>query len=139
MRRPHRFLEILVLMPMVVCPNCVYFRLGGSFCISGLSRWSRRVAKQHESSNFAERARGPLCSNNLHLIALIFPIVGVIPGLTLHFSLSVLVTLALLVTLLVFRFLVIFPRVACVHCRAKDACPNAQSMGLPDVGATAPE
>jgi hypothetical protein len=32
--------------------------------------------------------------------------------------------------LLVFRIFVIFPQIACVHCRAKNICPNAQSMGL---------
>jgi hypothetical protein len=32
--------------------------------------------------------------------------------------------------LLLFRFFVIFPKVACVHCYAKNRCPNAIKMGM---------
>lgn len=49
-------------------------------------------------------------------------------GLTVvHFVLG---GVLLLVALLAFRFFYVFPRVSCVHCRAKNACPNARSMGL---------
>ena len=34
------------------------------------------------------------------------------------------------VGLLVLRMFAIFPQIACVHCRAKNICPNAQAMGL---------
>jgi hypothetical protein len=73
---------------------------------------------------------GPLSPNNLYLIALGFPIVAVIPGLVLSFSWLVLLALIVLIALLVFRSFVIFPKVACVHCRAKNVCPNARAMGL---------
>jgi hypothetical protein len=123
-------LEMFVLMPLSVCPSCIYYRIGGSLCISGMNRWSRRIARLRDESRFAERASGPLSPNNLYLIALAFPIIGAIPGLVLDFSVPVLVVMVMLVALLVFRFFVIFPRVACVHCRAKNVCPNARSMGL---------
>ncbi|MFH1834270.1 MAG: hypothetical protein ABH877_04530 [bacterium] len=124
------FLEMFLLMPLTVCPSCVYYRIEGSLCISGMNRWSRRIARQREASRFEERASGPFCPNNLYLIALVFPIVAVIPALALRFSLPVLVALLMLVALLLFRFFVVFPRIACVHCRAKSVCPNARSMGL---------
>jgi len=124
------FVEMFVLMPLVVCPSCVYYRLEGSLCISGMNRWSRRIARPRDASRFGERAIGLLCANNLYLTALAFPIVAVIPGLAVSFSWWVLAALLALIALLVFRFLVVFTHVACVHCRAKNVCPNARSMGL---------
>ncbi len=34
------------------------------------------------------------------------------------------------IALLPFRFFVVFTKVACIHCRAKNECPNAQAMGI---------
>jgi hypothetical protein len=34
------------------------------------------------------------------------------------------------VGLLLYRFFVIFPKIACVHCSVKNICPNAEAMGL---------
>jgi hypothetical protein len=124
------FLEMFLLMPLTVCPSCVYRHLPDSLCISGMNRWSRRIARQRDGARFEGRARGALSPNNLYLVALGFPIVAVIPGLILSFSLLVLLAMIVLVALLVFRFFVIFPKVACVHCRAKNVCPNARAMGL---------
>ena len=31
------FAQMYVLMPLIVCPNCVYYRLKNSLCISGLN------------------------------------------------------------------------------------------------------
>ena len=115
---------------LVVCPSCVYYRIEDSLCISAMNRWSRRIAQPKEASRFGERAQGLLCSNNLYLIALAFPILASIPGLVLGFSWWVLIAVLVLIALLVFRFFVVFPRIACVHCRAKNVCPNARSMGL---------
>jgi hypothetical protein len=124
------FLEMFLLMPLVVCPSCVYYRLEGSLCVSGMNRWSRRIAQPREASRFEERANGLLCPNNLYLIVLVFPIVAVVPGLALSFSWGMLLAVLGLIALLLFRFFVVFTRVACVHCRAKNVCPNARSMGL---------
>jgi hypothetical protein len=53
-----------------------------------------------------------------------------IPALILNFSLVLLTILLAVVGLLLYRFFVIFPKIACVHCSAKNLCPNAQAMGL---------
>jgi hypothetical protein len=127
------FFEMFVLMPLTVCPACVYYRIEGSLCVSGLNRWSRLIAAQRDSSRFRERAKGVFCSNNLYLVALGFPIVAAIPGAVLPFDPVALAIVLALAALLAFRFFVVFPRVACVHCRAKHVCPNARSMGLADV------
>ena len=122
------FLEMYVHMPLKVCPNCVYYNLPNSLCISGLNLVSRRVAREGSVKAFPNRAKGPFCPNNLYIASLAFPILGIIPALILNFSLLVLVILLVLAGLLLFRFFVIFPRIACVHCRAKNICPQAQSM-----------
>ena len=43
-------------------------------------------------------------------------------------SWKLLVIFLAVIGLLVFRFFVIFPRIACVHCRAKNICPQAQQI-----------
>jgi hypothetical protein len=95
-----------------------------------MNRWSRRMAQPRDASRFGERADGPLCPNNLYLASLIFPVIAPVPGLILWFSWAVLAAVVGLVLLLAFRFFVVFPRVACAHCRAKNACPNARAMNL---------
>ena len=124
------FVEMYVHMPLKVCPNCVYYNLPNSLCISGLNLLSRRVAREGSVKAFSNRAKGPFCPNNLYIASLAFPILGIIPALILNFSLLVLVILLVLVGLLLFRFFVIFPKIACVHCRAQNVCPQAQSMGF---------
>jgi hypothetical protein len=122
--------EMYMHMPLKVCPNCVYCKLPNSLCISGLNLVSRKVAKEGSVKAFSNRAKGPFCPNNLYIASLAFPILGIIPALILNFSLPVLVILLILLVLLLFRFFVIFPKIACVHCRAKNLCPQAQSMGF---------
>lgn len=124
------FVEMYVHMPLKVCPNCVYYKLDSSLCISGLNVVSRKVAKEGNVEVFASRAKGLFCPNNLYLTSLAIPIIAMIPALVLNFSFLVLAILLIVVGLLLFRFFVIFPKIACVHCRAKNVCPQAQSMGL---------
>ncbi len=64
------------------------------------------------------------------MAAKIFPIVAMLPGLILNFSMALLVIFLAVVGLMLFRVFLLFPKIACVHCRAKNICPNAQSMGL---------
>ena len=71
-----------------------------------------------------------MCPNNLYMAALGIPIIAMIPALVLNFSFIVLVMLIGVIALLLFRFFVIFTKVACVHCRAQNICPQAQSIGL---------
>lgn len=122
--------EMYVLMPLLVCPNCVYFRMDDSLCISGLNRLSRRISDEGDTRQFASRAQGVFCSNNRYLAALIVPVLAIIVGLVLTFSLMKVSILLALVILLLYRFFVIFPKVACVHCLAKFICPQAEAMGV---------
>lgn len=124
------FAEMYVHMPLNVCPNCVYYKLDNSTCISGLNVVSRKVAKEGNVKDFPNRAKGLFCSNNLYIASLVIPIIAMIPALILKFSFLVLTILLIVVGLLLFRFLVIFTKIACIHCRAKNVCPQAQSMGL---------
>lgn len=119
-----------VLMPLMVCPNCVYYRLKDSLCISGLNLLSKKIAPQGDIKDFADRGEGLFCHNNLYMAAKILPIVAMIPALILNFSFSLLVVFLAVVGLFLFRIFVVFPKIACVHCRAKNICPNAEAMGL---------
>lgn len=122
------FTEMYIHMPLKVCCNCVYYKLENSRCISGLNLLSRKIAREGSTKAFSNRAKGALCPNNLYIASLVVPIVALVPALILNFSVFVLVILLALVGLLLFRFFVIFPKIACVHCRAKKICPQAQSM-----------
>ena len=124
------FVEMYLHMPLKVCPNCVYHKLDNALCISGLNVASRKVAKEGNMKDFPGRAKGPFCPNNLYLASLVIPIIAMIPALVLNFSFLVLAVLLIVVGLLLFRFFVVFPKIACVHCRAKSVCPQAKSMGL---------
>jgi hypothetical protein len=124
------FGEMYVHMPLKVCPNCVYYKLDNSLCISGMNIVSRKVTKEGNIKDFPNRAKGLFCPNNLYIASLVIPIIALIPALILDFSVPVLAILLVVVGLLLFRFFVIFPKIACVHCRAKNVCPQAQSMGL---------
>jgi hypothetical protein len=124
------FFEMYVQMPLKVCRNCVYYKLENSLCISGLNLVSRKFAKEGSIKVFSSRATGTFCPNNLYIASLAIPILAIIPALVLHFSPAVLSILLILVGLLLFRFFVIFPRIACAHCRAQNICPQAQSMGF---------
>jgi len=127
------FGEMYLRMPLRVCPNCVYYRLDKSRCISGLNIVSRRWASAGKLEDFANRAKGPACSNNLYMVALLFPIVALVPALWFHFSWNLLAILCVVIGLLVFRFFIIFPKLACLHCHAKFKCPQAGRMGVRDL------
>lgn len=122
--------QMYVLMPLLVCPNCVYYTLDESRCVTGLNAFSKKIAKKGNIEAFSDRGRGTFCHNNLYMAALILPIIGVAPALAFNFSVALLLMLLALIALLLFRIFVIFPKLACVHCSAKNICPNAQSMGI---------
>jgi hypothetical protein len=124
------FLEMFVVMPLTVCPHCVYCRLENSLCISGMNVVAKILAQEGRPVDFPKRAKGFLSSNNLYIAALLIPIVAIIPALIINFSFLLLAIFLALVGLLLFRFFVIFPKISCVHCRAKFKCPQAQSMGV---------
>jgi hypothetical protein len=124
------FAEMYILMPLKVCPNCPYYKLNNSLCVSGLNLLSRKIAREGTIKAFSNRAKGLLCPNYLYIASLVIPILAIIPALALKFSWLELLILVLLVILLLFRFFVIFPKIACVFCRAQNVCPQAQSMGF---------
>ena len=121
-----------VLMPLMVCPNCPYYRMEGSVCISGMNVVSRRIASEGDLKDFPKRGEGLLCHNNLYMAGLLIPVIAIIPALILNFSGLLLLIFLVVVGLLLFRVFVIFPKIACIYCCAKNRCPNAQSMGLKD-------
>lgn len=59
--------QMYVMMPLTVCPNCVYYRIDDSLCISGMNVVSRKIAKQGNLENFAKRGQGLFCHNNLYM------------------------------------------------------------------------
>jgi hypothetical protein len=125
-------LEMYVVMPLSVCPNCSYHRTRDSLCVSGLNVWSRKIAKTGHQKDFVKRAQGVLCQNNLYVASLLIPIAAMIPAIFINFSAILLLIFWIVVALLLFRFFVIFPKIACLHCREKHACPQAASMGVRD-------
>jgi hypothetical protein len=124
------FIEMYLLMPLRVCPDCLYYKLDNSLCISGLNLISRRIAREGSVKAFSSRAKGPLCPNNLYIASLVVPILVIIPALVLNLSIPMLIILVVLIGLFLFRFFVIFTRIACVHCRAQNICPQARAMGF---------
>ena len=127
------FLNMYVVFPLTVCPNCVYYRLENSLCISGLNVVAKVLAKEGKPDDFPKRSKGLLSSNNLYMATLLIPLIAIIPALILNFSFLLLVLLVGLAGLLIFRIFVIFPKIGCLHCRAKFKCPQAEAMGVRDL------
>jgi len=117
-------------MPLTVCPNCVYYRAKDSLCISGLNILSKKIAKEGDPKHFSRRDEGLFCSNNLYLASLIVSILAMIPALIANFSVFLLLIFLAILGLLLFRFFVIFPKIACLHCSAKYLYPQAEAMGV---------
>lgn len=124
------FMEMYIIMPLIVCPHCVYYRIEDSLCISGLNMVSKKIAKEGNPENFSKRAEGLLCFNNMYIAALIIPIFAIVPALIVNFSTILLVIFLALIALLLFRFFMLFTKIACLHCRAKYKCPQAGQMGV---------
>lgn len=122
--------QMYVLMPLTVCPSCVYRMMEGSRCVSAMNVISAKLTGLRDRGEFAERGRGVLCHNNLYMASLIAPLVLMLPGLVFDFSIGLLAVILAVAGLLAFRIFLLFPRIACGHCVAKTYCPNAQSMGL---------
>jgi hypothetical protein len=94
---------------------------------------SKKIAQEGDPQDFPRRAKGLFCNHNLYMAALIVPIIAMIPALILNFSFFLLAILLVVVGLLLFRFFVIFPPIACLHCSTKYKCPQAEAMGLRDM------
>lgn len=124
------FVEMYIIVPLAVFPNCVYYKIENALCVSGLNVVSKGIAKEGNPKDFTGRAEGISCFNNIYIAALLIPIITTVPALIVNFSISLLVILLALISLLAFRFFVIFPKIACLHCRAKYECPQAGQMGV---------
>jgi hypothetical protein len=124
------FIQMYIIMPLTVCPNCVYYRMKGGRCTSGMNLVSRKIAKEGDIKNFGDRAKGYLSHNKLYMGALFIPIITLLPALILNFSIILLILFLSVLGLLMFRFFVVFKKTACVHCSAKYRCPNAIAMGI---------
>ncbi len=126
------FTDMYLIMPLTVCPSCTYCRMKGGLCITGLNILSGKIAKEGAKNDFPGRAEGLFCANNLYMASLIVPIAAMIPGMIVNFSAALLLVFLVVIGLLVFRFFVIFPKIACLHCMAKYVCPQAGAMGVRD-------
>jgi hypothetical protein len=126
----YALVQMYLLMPLMVCPNCVYYGMENAVCISAMNLVSRKIARPGRLIDFDKRAKGLFCHNNLYMASFILPIVALIPALVMHFSSAVLGILLGLVGLMTFRIFVLFPRIACNHCSARNLCPNARAMGI---------
>jgi len=127
------FLQMYVLMPVMVCPNCVYTKKPNMLCISGLNILARKIFTDGDISKFGNRGKGILCHNNLYLAAKVLPLLVILPFLFINFSFTLLIIFLLVMGLLLFRVFYIFRKIACNRCLAKNICPNAKSMGLSEV------
>ena len=126
------FVEMYLVMPLTVCPNCVYYGMKNAVCVSGLNVVSAKIARKGDINDFSKRARGLFCHNNMYLASLALPVIAIILALIINFSFLLLAIFIVVLALLLFRFFVLFTRIVCIHCRARNVCPNAQSMGLSD-------
>jgi hypothetical protein len=103
-----------------------------SRCVSGLNIISRKLAKEGNPEDFSKRAEGLFCYNNIYMAALFFPIVASVPALIINFSFFLLISFLIVIGLLLFRFFVIFPKIACLHCHSKFTCPIGEKIGIRD-------
>jgi hypothetical protein len=124
------FGQMYVMMPLAICPACPYRTMSGSRCVMAMNIVSARLRRPRPPADFARRAEGVLCHNNLYLGSLVAPVALLAIGIIVNFSLPTLVVLVSVVVLLAIRVVVVFRRLACPHCAAKGRCPNAKAMGL---------
>jgi hypothetical protein len=124
------FIQMYVVLPLTICPACDYYHQKNSRCMSGLNVISKRVWHCSETKDLSKRSQGFFCHNHLYIMSLVIPIIIIIHALIFNFSLFLLFLLVILFGLLLFRILIIIPKMACLHCCAKHTCPNAEAMGI---------
>jgi len=120
--------QLYVLMPLVVCPACVYSSISDGRCASGLNVISARLSRSPVSrAGFAERAHGALCQSSLCLLSLVLPLPLAVPGLAISFSWTGLALTLAVGALAGARLAYIVPRAVCSRCLAYRWCPAARS------------
>lgn len=124
------FVQMYIVMPLKVCPACVYHSKNKARCISGLNIISKRVMHCQKTKDLSKRGKGLLCHNHLYIVALVIPVIFMLHALVFNFSFFLLFLLLVIISMLLLRILIIFPKMACIHCMANDKCPNAEAMGI---------
>jgi hypothetical protein len=120
--------QLYVLMPLVVCPACVYSSIRDGRCASGLNVISARFGRSATAwGGFEQRAQGALCQSSLCLLSLVLPLPLAVPGLVMSFSWTGLALTLAVAALAGVRLAYIVPRAVCSRCLARRWCPAAQS------------
>jgi hypothetical protein len=120
--------QLYVLMPLVVCPGCVYRTIQDGRCASGLNLISARLCPPSVPTvEFAERSHGALCQSSLCFWSWVFPVPVAVPGLALSFSWIGLALTLTVAALIVVRLAVVFRLIVCSHCLARRWCPVART------------
>jgi hypothetical protein len=116
--------QFYVLMPLVVCPGCVYRTIQGGRCASGLNLISARFCPPSAgATEFRERTHGPTCQSSLNLLSWVLPIPLALPGLAVSWSATAAVLTAAVVALAAARLAVVTRHALCSHCLAQRWCP----------------
>ena len=121
-------MQLYVLMPLVVCPACVYRSIRDGRCASGLNLVSARLCPPTAHAGaFAERTQGALCQSSLCFWSWVAPVPLAVPGLAVSFSWLALTLTAAVVVLTVIRLTVVMRLAVCPHCLARRWCPMARA------------
>lgn len=124
----YAMVQLYVLMPLVVCPGCVYAGIEVGRCPSGLSVISARfVRNPAQRAAFDARSQGALCQSSLCLVSLIAPVPLALPGLVISFSWLALALTVAVAALVTARLGGAYKRVVCAHCLARRWCPVGRS------------
>jgi hypothetical protein len=121
--------QLYVLMPLLVCPGCVYRSIQGGRCASGLNVISARLRAPLQAAAFEARTQGALCQSSLCLWSLLVPLPIALPGLLISFSWTGLALSLTVAALSIARLAGVFRLVACAHCLAR-WCPVAKARRL---------
>ena len=120
--------QLYVLMPLVVCPSCVYRGIQGGRCPSGLNLISARLSRAPmQTAGFDTRTEGTLCQSSLCLWSLVVPLPIALPGLAISFSWMGLALSVAVAVLAAVRLTGVFRLVVCSHCLARRWCPVARA------------
>jgi hypothetical protein len=120
--------QLYVLMPLVVCPGCVYRTIQGGRCPSGLNWISARLLRAPaQSAGFETRSQGALCQSTLCLWSLVVPLPIALPGLVIAFSWTAFALSLAVCMLTAVRLAGVFRLVVCPHCLARRWCPVARA------------
>jgi hypothetical protein len=122
------FIHSYVILPLVVCPNCSYFALENTRCVSGLNIISAMITVKGTGKNFKKRTRGIFCHDNIFWLIMLFPLPAVIPAFIINFSVQLLLAGILHASSLFFRIAYIVPQISCEHCRAHNDCTHYQKI-----------